>query len=236
VGWFNLQVFPRRKRLWQGARRKHKWSFKVNVENVGNVENNPTQLSKLKQTVRGKVGQQIYQQGRCIQCRKRRKCTVESLQSHWSSGSTLCFASWGTWVQSPGGYLCETGILLLTLSRYTGDPDVTDHCVLVWGRLHPEPSLGPRTDNVMIPLDLTQHFYPGFIARCMSSFWLHNWHSWLLGGSPVESLQSHRIPTQFHWSSVSTLCFLSWGSGVRSPGGYLCETGILLFALSHYST
>ncbi len=29
--------------------------------------------------------------------------------------------------KSPGGYLCETGILLLALSRYIGDPDVIDH-------------------------------------------------------------------------------------------------------------
>ncbi len=31
-----------------------------------------------------------------------------------------------------------------------------------WGWLCPEPSLGPRADNVIIPLDLTQLFYPGF--------------------------------------------------------------------------
>jgi hypothetical protein len=30
-----------------------------------------------------------------------------------------------------GGYLCETGILLLVLSRYIGDPDMIDHCGLV---------------------------------------------------------------------------------------------------------
>ncbi len=30
-----------------------------------------------------------------------------------------------------GGYLCKTGILLLALSRYIGDPDVIDHCGLV---------------------------------------------------------------------------------------------------------
>jgi hypothetical protein len=29
-----------------------------------------------------------------------------------------------------GGYLCETGIVLLALSRYSGDPDVIDHCGL----------------------------------------------------------------------------------------------------------
>jgi hypothetical protein len=30
-----------------------------------------------------------------------------------------------------GGYLCETRILLLALSRYIGDLDVIDHCGLV---------------------------------------------------------------------------------------------------------
>ncbi len=57
--------------------------------------------------------------------------TVESLQSHfihtmshWSSGLPNCFPSWGTWVPFPGGYLCETGILLLALSRYIGNPNM----------------------------------------------------------------------------------------------------------------
>jgi hypothetical protein len=44
-----------------------------------------------------------------------------------------------------------------------------------------------------------------FHANCRSSFWLHNWHSRLLGGSPVESLQSHYIHTRSHWSPVSFL-------------------------------
>jgi hypothetical protein len=30
-------------------------------------------------------------------------------------------------VQNPWGDLCETGILLLALSRYIGDPDVIDN-------------------------------------------------------------------------------------------------------------
>jgi hypothetical protein len=61
--------------------------------------------------------------------------TMESLQSccihtqfHWSSGPPICFPSRGTRVQSPVGYLCETGILLLGLSCYIDDPDVIDHC------------------------------------------------------------------------------------------------------------
>jgi hypothetical protein len=61
----------------------------------------------------------------------------------------------------PQGYLCATGILLLALSHYIGDPYVIDHCGLVCGGLHPEPSLGRLGNNVIIPLDLTQLFCPG---------------------------------------------------------------------------
>jgi hypothetical protein len=57
--------------------------------------------------------------------------TVQSLQSHsnltmshWSSGLPVCFPSQRTQVQIPWGDFCETGILLLELSRYIGDPDV----------------------------------------------------------------------------------------------------------------
>ncbi len=88
---------------------------------------------------------------------------MNSYTVSWSSGSTLWFLSWGTQVQSLGGYLCETGILLLALSRYIGDPDMIDHCGLVWAGLRPEPSLGCRADNVIVPLDLTQLFSPGFM-------------------------------------------------------------------------
>jgi hypothetical protein len=42
-------------------------------------------------------------------------------------GDCICFPPQGTQVQIPWGYLCETGILLLALSRYIGDPDVIDH-------------------------------------------------------------------------------------------------------------
>ncbi len=59
------------------------------------------------------------------QSRLLRGSPVESLQSHCihtqihgSSGPPVCFPSWGTWVQSPGGTYVKTGILLLALSRY----------------------------------------------------------------------------------------------------------------------
>jgi hypothetical protein len=59
----------------------------------------------------------------------------------------------------PGGDLYETGILLLALSRYIGDPDVIHH---QQGFAPPQRSLGPRADNVTVPLDLTQLSCPGF--------------------------------------------------------------------------
>jgi hypothetical protein len=74
-----------------------------------------------------------------------------------------------------------------------------------------------------------------FHSCCRSSFCLHNRDSWLLRGSPVESLQSHCIHTQFHWFSGQPICFLSWGTRVQSPVVNLCETRILLLALSCYT-
>ncbi len=55
--------------------------------------------------------------------------------------------------------------------------------------------------------------------------------TWSVGkGRIVESLQSPCIHTMSHWSSGLPVCFPSWGTGVQSPGGYLCETGIHLLA------
>jgi hypothetical protein len=168
---------------------------------------------------------------------------VETLQSHcihtqfhWSSGPPVCFPSWGTRVQSPGGYLCETEILLLALPRYIGDPDVIDHCGLVWSRLHPESSLGPRVDNEIIPLDLTQLFCPGFTlaARPPSRFTtdiVSYWRGALWRACNLPAfIHSSTGPVVYPFAS-----FPSWGTRVQSQGGYLCETGILLLALPCYN-
>jgi hypothetical protein len=73
-----------------------------------------------------------------------------------------------------------------------------------------------------------------FHTRCRSPFRLHNRQSQLLGGSPVESLQSDFILTMYHWSRGLPVCFLSQGTWVQNPWGALCETGILLLALSRH--
>jgi hypothetical protein len=101
--------------------------------------------------------------------------------------------------KSPGGYLCETGILLLALSSYICDPNVIDHCGFVWGRLCLEPSQGLCANNLIIPLDLTRLFCPGFMLAAVP---LYGFTTDIvsLWGSPVESLQSHCIHTMSHWS------------------------------------
>ncbi len=79
-------------------------------------------------------------------------------------------------------------------------------------------------------------FLSRFHARCRSSFRLHNRRSQLLGGSTVQSLQSHFILTMSHWSSGRPVCFPSQGTQVQIRWGDLCETEILLLALSCYKT
>jgi hypothetical protein len=62
----------------------------------------------------------------------------------------------------PKGVLKWNQDSLLASSCYIRDPDVIDHCDLIWGRLCPEPLLGPHANNGIIPLDVTQLSCPGF--------------------------------------------------------------------------
>ncbi len=164
-----------------------------------------------------------------------KKSTVESLQSHfiltmshWSSGlPPVASRHKGPGFKSPGGYLCETGILLLALSCYIGDPDVIDHfCGLVWGRLCPEPSLGPRDDNVIIPLDLTQLFCPGFTlaAGLPSSFTTDGVDA---GGEPCResaiSLHSHHV-SLVQWTTH--LLLVTRDPGSNPQGGIYVKPGL----------
>jgi hypothetical protein len=88
------------------------------------------------------------------------------------------------------------------MSRYIGDHDVIDH------------HCGFVCDN---PTWSHTAFLSRFHARCRSPFRLHNRWCRLLGGSPVESLQSHFILTMSYWSSGLTLCFPSQGTWVQIP-------------------
>ncbi len=138
-----------------------------------------------------------------------------------------------------GGALGETGILLLALSRYIGDSDVIDHfCGLVWGGLHPKPSLGPRADNVIIPLDLTQLSCTGFTlaAGLLSGFTTDGVGRW--GGALWRARNLTSFSPCFampHWSSGLPVSFPLKEPGFKTPGGALCETGILMLALSRYT-
>jgi hypothetical protein len=152
---------------------------------------------------------------------------VESLQSHflltmshWASGLPVCFRHKGPRFKFPGGYLCETRILLLAMSRYIGDPDVIDHfCGLVWGGLRPEPSLGPRADNEIIPLDLTQLFCPGFMlaAGPPSSFTTDVVGCW--GGALWRACNLTSFSPCLTGPDGLCVCFPSQGTQVQIPRG-----------------
>jgi hypothetical protein len=125
--------------------------------------------------------------------------------------------------KSPGGYLRETGILLLALSRYIGDPDVIDH---QQGFPPPPTVTRPSCRQCDSPTWSHTAFLSQFHARCRSSFWLHIRRSRLLGGSPMESLQSHIILTMSHWSSGLT-CLLpaTRVTGSNALGGTYVKPG-----------
>ncbi len=74
----------------------------------------------------------------------------------------------------------------------------------VWPRLRQASSLTvtrPSSRQCDNPTWSPTALLSWFHASCRSSFWFHNWHSWLLGGSPLKSPQSLWIHTQFHFSS-----------------------------------
>ncbi len=166
---------------------------------------------------------------------------VESLQSHfiltmshWSSGLPICFPSQGTRVHILWGILMwnwDSPVSIVSLHWWP-------RCDWsLWPRLRRASSqtvTRPSCRQCDNPTWSHTAFLSRFHARCRSPFRLHNWCSRLLGGSPVESLQSHFILTMSHWSSGLPIFFPSQGIGFKSSGGYLCETGILLLALSHY--
>ncbi len=147
----------------------------------------------------------------------------------------MCFPLWGTRVQFPGGVLMwnlDSPVSVVSLHWWPRRDWSLWPCLRrALSRTVTRP-LCRQCDN---PTWSHTALLSLFHACCRSSFWLHNRHSRLLGGSPLESLQSHYIHTQFHWSSGPSVCFPSWGTRVQSPRGYLCGPRILLLALSRYS-
>ncbi len=135
--------------------------------------------------------------------------------------------------KSPAGYLCETRILLLAMSCYIGDPDVIRS-------LASSPSRCFTTlhaDNVQAQIDLiTQLSCPGFTlaAGLLSGFTTDGVGCW--GGALWRAC--NLTSSSPCLTGLVEYLFASRHKGPRfqSPGGYLCETGILLLAMSRYST
>ncbi len=118
-------------------------------------------------------------------------------------------------------------ILLIALSRYIGDPYVIpDHCDLVRGGLRPEPSLGPRANNMIIPLDLTQLFCPGFTLAAGSSFTTELIGCWGRGGGALWRACNLTTFTHSHTGSVGqpfASCYE--GPGFNPQGGTYVKPG-----------
>ncbi len=117
----------------------------------------------------------------------------------------------------PRGYLCETGILLLVLSRYIGDPDVIDHCCLVWGLSRTITGLSCwQCDN---PIDLTQLFCLGFTLTAGAPSGFTTTESAAGGGEPCGepaiSLHLYTIPL-VQWNE---------GPGFNPQGGTYVKLG-----------
>ncbi len=157
---------------------------------------------------------------------------MESLQSHriqtqfhWSSGPPVWFPSWGTWVQSPGGYLCETGILLLPLSRYIGDPDDWS----LWPRLRRALSrtvIRPSCQQCDDPTCSHTALLNRLHARCKSSFRLHNRHSRLLGGALWRACNLTAFKHSFNTGPVvHPFASRHEGPGFNPQGGTYMKLG-----------
>jgi hypothetical protein len=166
-----------------------------------------------------------------------RACNLTSFSTCLTGPVNYHFASRhkGPRFKSPGGYIHETGILLFALSRYIGDHNVVYHCGLVWGGPHPEPSLGPHADNVIIPIDLTQLSCFGFTlaAGLPSSFTTDRVGCWR--GALWRACNLTSFSPCLNGQVDCPFAFRHKGPGFKSSGGYLWETGILLLALSRYN-
>ncbi len=131
--------------------------------------------------------------------------------------------------KSPGGYSCETKILLLALSRYIGDPDVIRSLASSPSRCFTRLC----ADNVQAEINLmTQLSCPGFTlaAGLPSGFTTNGVCCW--GGALLRACNL----TWFSPCLTGPVDYLfashHKGPRFKSPRGYFCETGILLLALS----
>jgi hypothetical protein len=170
-----------------------------------------------------------------------RACNLTSFSPQLTDPVDYPFASRhkGPGFKSPGGYLCETGILLLAMSRYIGDPDVINHCGLVWAR----PRLSRTSSRTVTRPSCRQcdnptwshtAFLSWFHAHCRSPFRLHNQRSRLRGGALWRACNLTSFSLCLTDPVDYPLAYRQKGSRFKSPGGYLCGTGILLLEMSRY--
>jgi hypothetical protein len=95
-------------------------------------------------------------------------------------------------------------------------------------------SLDPRPDDVIIPLDLTQLSCPGFTltAGLPSGFTTDG--VGYSGGALWRACNLTSFSPCLSGPVDHPFASRHKGLGFKSPGGDLCETGILLLALSRY--
>ncbi len=148
--------------------------------------------------------------------------------SHWSSG--LPSRHEGPAFKPQGGYLWETGILLLALSHYIGNPDMI-------GPVASSPFSGCFTrlcaDNVSA--DLISHSFSVLVSCSLqvllpASQLTESPAGGEPCGEPAISLHSHHA-SLVQWTTRLLPVMRDPGS---NPWGILCETEILLLALSCY--
>ncbi len=151
--------------------------------------------------------------------------------SRWSSGLPVCFLSQGTQVQIPRGVL-----------MWNWDSPVSDVLLQFWPwrDWSSWPRLRQASSRTIIrpscqQCDLTQLSCPGFTlaAGLPSGFTIDGvgcwggalWRAWnLTSFSPCLT-----GPVDYLFASCHK------GPRFKSPGGYFCETGILLLAMSRYN-
>ncbi len=166
---------------------------------------------------------------------------VESLQSHfiltmshWSNGLPICFPSQGTRVQIPWGLLMwnrDSPVSAVSLHWWPRrDWSLLPRLRQALSRTVTRPSY-QQCDN---PTWSHSAFLSWFHACCRSTFRLHNQQSRLLGGALWRACNLTSFspcltgPVDYPFASCHKR------PGFKSPGGYLCETGIPLLALSCY--
>jgi hypothetical protein len=156
--------------------------------------------------------------------------------SHWSSGLPVCFPSQGTQVHIPRGVLMwnqDSPVRVVSL-HWWPRRDWSS-----WSRLRRASSqtiTRPSYRQCDNPTWSHTAFLSRFHARCRSPFRFTTDGVRCWGGALWRACNL----TSF-WSCLTgpvDYLFTSRHKGLRfkSPGGYLCETGILLLVLSRYNT